>query len=78
MTDQPGATLVDVRGLNCPIPLLKTKRAMAVAAPGESVVVLVTDSDSVLDIRGYAQLDGIGISVSEEPSGVWRLALRKP
>lgn len=78
MNDVPATALVDVRGLNCPIPLLKTKKAMAVVAPGETVVVLATDPDSVLDIRAYAQLGEIGLTVSEETPGVWRLALRKP
>ncbi len=69
---------VDVRGLNCPIPLLKTRKAMAVAAVGASVTVLVTDPDSVLDIRAFAQIEGFPCEVSEAPPGVWCFRLSKP
>lgn len=78
MTRHRAAVQLDVRGLNCPIPLLKTKKAMAVAAPGDTVVVLATDSDSVLDIRAFAQLAEMPITVGEESPGVWRLTLSKP
>jgi len=72
-----GQLLVDVRGLNCPIPLLKTKKAWAVAPPGARLVVLATDPDSVLDIRAFAQLGQIECAAREEEPGVWRLELRK-
>ena len=78
MTTGPDARLlVDVRGLNCPIPLLKTKKAWAVAPSGALVVVLATDPDSVLDIRAFAQLGHIELAVAEAESGVWRLELHK-
>ena len=78
MTTAQGAPLlVDVRGLNCPIPLLKTKKAWAVAPSGACVVVLVTDPDSVLDIRAFAQLGQIELDAHEEAPGVWRLELHK-
>ena len=73
-----GAVLVDVRGLNCPIPLLKTRKAWALAPSGASVVVLTTDPDSLLDIRAFAQVEGVGSEAREEEPGVWRLELHKP
>jgi TusA-related sulfurtransferase len=57
---------------------LKTKRALASAAPGAAVVVLVTDPDSELDIRAHAQLNSIACAVSGPVDGVWRFELTKP
>ncbi len=78
MSEGQASVTVDVRGLNCPIPLLKTRKAMAVAAAGESVTVLVTDPDSVLDIRAFAQIEGFSCEVSEAPPGIWCFRLGKP
>jgi len=78
MSEGQARVTVDVRGLNCPIPLLKTRKAMAVAAAGASVTILVTDPDSVLDIRAFAQVAGFSCEVSEAPPGVWRFRLSKP
>jgi TusA-related sulfurtransferase len=51
---------------------------MAVAAAGASVTILVTDPDSVLDIRAFAQVEGFPCEVSEAPPGVWCFRLSKP
>lgn len=44
---------LDVRGLNCPLPVLKTKVALRDIEPGEVMRVLTTDPASVLDFRAY-------------------------
>lgn len=44
---------LDVRGLNCPLPVLKTKVALREIEPGEVMRVLTTDPASVLDFRAY-------------------------
>ncbi len=77
MSGAESPTVVDVRGLNCPIPLLKTRKALAGAASGASVVVLVTDPDSELDIRAYAGINGIECQVRGPTDGVWRFELTK-
>lgn len=45
--------LLDVRGLNCPLPLLKAKQALHKLAAGSVLKVLVTDSGSVRDFKAY-------------------------
>ena len=64
--------LLDARGLLCPLPALKARRALAALAPGEELVVLATDPEAPVDVgalgrprRGRAR------------GGVWRITLVK-
>ena len=43
-------TLLDLSGLKCPLPALKTRKALQRLAPGESLVVTCTDPMSAIDI----------------------------
>ena len=52
----PTLTLVDARGLSCPMPLLKAKLALNKCVVGESIRVLATDGGSVRDFHSFAQL----------------------
>ncbi|MSR13885.1 MAG: sulfurtransferase TusA family protein [Gammaproteobacteria bacterium] len=45
---------IDARGLNCPLPLLKMKRALAHAQRGERVYLQATDPNTLRDITAYA------------------------
>ncbi len=47
------AQIVDARGLNCPMPLLKTKQALHKLAVGDVLKVLATDAGSVRDIKAF-------------------------
>lgn len=46
---------LDVTGLNCPMPVIKTKQAADGLAAGEILEVLATDPGSMSDIRGWAE-----------------------
>ncbi len=50
----PERTL-DVRGLKCPMPIIKAKKELATLALGEILKVLATDKGSVLDFQGWAR-----------------------
>jgi tRNA 2-thiouridine synthesizing protein A len=43
-------TLLDLTGLKCPLPALKTRKALQRLAPGESLVVTCTDPMAAIDI----------------------------
>ncbi len=45
-----GAPTVDVRGLKCPLPVLKTEKALASLPPGGTLTVLATDPVAKIDI----------------------------
>ena len=49
---------LDVRGLNCPLPILRTKKALAEMTSGQVLHVLATDPGSVKDFRAFAKQTG--------------------
>jgi len=58
---------LDARGLNCPLPILKAKKALAEMVTGEILRVLATDPGSVRDFQAFAKQTGNDLlSHSEE------------
>ena len=49
---------IDTRGLNCPLPILKAKKALADMQSGELLKVLATDSGSLRDFQAFAKQTG--------------------
>jgi tRNA 2-thiouridine synthesizing protein A len=49
---------VDARGLNCPLPILKAKKALADMPSGQVLKVLATDPGSVRDFQAFARQTG--------------------
>ena len=68
--------LLDARGLLCPLPALKARRALAALAPGETLVVLATDPEAPVDVGALAAEGGHGFEAEREGDG-WRLTLTK-
>ncbi|MCB1420906.1 MAG: sulfurtransferase TusA family protein [Nitratireductor sp.] len=75
MSDE--AQILDVRGLNCPLPVLKAKKAMRSLAAGELLWVETTDPLSAIDIPAFCENDGHDLVMSEEADGYQRYLLRK-
>ena len=58
---------LDVKGQNCPMPVIKTKGAFDGLASGETLEVVATDSGSMSDIAGWAEsTDGAELLDQEE------------
>lgn len=68
---------LDAIGLQCPMPLLKAKRALNGMQPGQQLRILATDQGSVRDFRVFAQQSGHALLSSEERDGVYIHLLRK-
>ncbi len=49
---------VDARGLNCPLPILRAKKALATMEGGQVLRVLATDPGSVKDFAAFAKQTG--------------------
>ena len=49
---------LDTRGLNCPLPILKTKKALADMASGQVLKVVSTDPGSMRDFQAFARQTG--------------------
>ena len=58
---------LDVKGQNCPMPVIKTKGAFDTLSPGETLEVVATDSGSMSDIKGWAEsTDGADLLEQQE------------
>lgn len=49
---------VDARGLSCPLPILKAKKALAKMASGQLIRVTATDTNSLVDFQAFAKQTG--------------------
>lgn len=49
---------VDARGLNCPLPILRAKKALADMTSGQVLRILATDPGSVKDFQAFARQTG--------------------
>ena len=49
---------IDTRGLNCPLPILKAKKALADMQSGQLLKVVATDAGSVRDFQAFARQTG--------------------
>ena len=49
---------LDARGLNCPLPILKAKKALSDMHSGEVLKVVATDTGSVRDFQAFARQTG--------------------
>jgi tRNA 2-thiouridine synthesizing protein A len=69
--------MLDTRGLNCPLPVLKAKKAMGPLAAGETLEVLSTDPAAVKDFEAFVRATGHALVERSEENGVFRFLLRK-
>jgi tRNA 2-thiouridine synthesizing protein A len=49
---------LDARGLNCPLPILRTKQSLAGMVSGEILKIVATDPGSVIDFQVFAEQTG--------------------
>ena len=69
--------VLDVTGLNCPMPLLKAKKALNEMAPDSLLKVLATDPGSVRDFEVFAQQSGNALVESSMDGDTYIHMLRK-
>jgi len=69
--------IIDAKGLACPMPIVKTKKAMEELKPGEVLELQATDKGSVADIQGWAKNTGHQYLGTVEENGIFRHFLRK-
>ena len=56
---------IDTRGLNCPLPILKAKKALADMTSGQTLKVVSTDGGSVRDFQAFAKQTGNELLLQE-------------
>jgi tRNA 2-thiouridine synthesizing protein A len=68
---------VDARGLQCPMPIVKTAQAIKPLAPGAIVEVLATDPGSTKDFAAWCRTTGHELIESSQDGGVYRFVIRR-
>ncbi len=68
---------VDARGLNCPLPILRTKKALNDMVSGEVLRILATDPASQRDFQAFSKQTGNALVESTINDGVYTYLLRR-
>jgi tRNA 2-thiouridine synthesizing protein A len=76
MTLQIVQTL-DARGLNCPMPIVKTAQAIKTIESGQLLEVLATDPGSVKDFAAWSRTTGHELLEQTVDGGIYRFVLRR-
>lgn len=71
------AMVLDARGLNCPLPILRAKKALGELSAGRVLKVLSTDPGSVNDFASFCNQTGHALLSSREASGCYEFQIRK-
>lgn len=70
---------LDVKGLLCPLPVLKARKILSGLAPGELLTVEATDPASVIDFPHFCSESGHSLVEQSEADGVYTFVIeRKP
>jgi tRNA 2-thiouridine synthesizing protein A len=70
--------LLDAKGLNCPLPILKAKKALNGMQAGETLEVHCTDAGSVADFGAFCRTTGNTLLENSESAGVYTFLIEKP
>lgn len=68
---------LDARGLNCPLPILRTKKALGTLSSGQVLKVTSTDPGSVKDMQAFARQTGNELLSSAEAAGEFVFYLKR-
>ena len=68
---------LDCQGMNCPLPILKTKKAVDGMQSGEVLKMKATDAGSVNDMASWAKRTGNEVIGHEEDAGVHTIYIKK-
>ena len=69
---------LDASGLNCPLPILRAKKALGDMQAGQTILVISTDPGSVKDFEAFSKQTGNQLLSSAEDAGKFKFVLRKP
>ncbi len=77
MSDLEVKQTLDARGLNCPMPVVKTSQSIKNIAAGEVLEVLATDPGSMADIQAWCKSTGNELVQMDRDDGVFRFYIRR-
>ena len=68
---------LDARGLNCPLPILRAKKAMNGMNSGEVLKIVATDPGSVKDFEAFCRQSGDELLDTQEADGEYTYMIKK-
>lgn len=68
---------LDLRGMRCPLPVLKARKALGALAPGEEIEVLATDPAARIDFRHFCDTAGHRLVAATEDGAVLTFRIAK-
>lgn len=69
--------MLDTKGLKCPLPVLKAKKALKALPDGAELLVEATDPGSVEDFKHFCETAGLQLRESREADGVFTFLIEK-
>jgi tRNA 2-thiouridine synthesizing protein A len=69
--------VLDVKGLKCPLPVLRAKKALKSVASGDTLTVEATDPNAVKDFEAFCETTGDELVSSTSAKGVFTFVIRK-
>lgn len=69
--------ILDARGMNCPLPILRTKKTLNTMQAGDTLKVVSTDPGSVKDMVAFCQQTGNTLLNSAQNGGDFEFFIRK-
>ena len=73
MADQ----ILDAKGLNCPLPILRAKKALKDVTTGGTLEVLATDPGSVKDFEAFCRATGNQLLASKADGKIYRFVIKR-
>ncbi len=67
---------LDAKGLNCPLPILKTKKMLTQIPAGGTLEVLATDPGSVADMASFCRTTGNELVESSKDGDIFRFVIK--
>lgn len=68
---------LDARGLNCPLPILRTKKTLTDMTSGQVLKIIATDPGSAKDFQAFAKQTGNALLASDEADKVFTFFMQK-
>lgn len=68
---------LDVQGLTCPLPILRTKKALAAMSSGQLLRVVATDAHAVQDFQAFARQTGNELLTCTETEEIFEFVFRR-
>ena len=69
--------VLDTKGLNCPLPILKTKKALQGMQLGQVLEILATDPGSVADFQAFCRQTGNELVESSQDQNVYKFLIKR-